>query len=103
MIKNYLIDSQFKIRLTDPLIKNFIHRVPPAADVDVDTVVNAPDSFTPDTKMIRGESAEVNFFQFVNSHVALDERFLKNPSQKLFLLFILYNVKNAVKICYKKG
>jgi hypothetical protein len=33
--------------------------VPTAVDVDVEKIVNGPECFTPDSKMIMGESAEV--------------------------------------------
>ena len=36
-----------------------MHRVPNMDDIEVDRVINAPEVFTPDTRMILGESAEV--------------------------------------------
>lgn len=42
------------------MIKKFINRVPSAVDVEIEKVVNGPESFTPDTKMIMGESAEID-------------------------------------------
>ena len=44
----------------DPLLKSFINRVPNSVDVDVEKIINGPESFTPDSKMIMGESAEVD-------------------------------------------
>ncbi len=41
------------------MIKSFINRVPSSVDVEVEKVINGPESFTPDTRMIMGESAEV--------------------------------------------
>ena len=53
MCKNVLFNH------IDPLLKSFINRVPSSIDVEIDKVVNGPESFTPDSKMIMGESAEV--------------------------------------------
>jgi glycine/D-amino acid oxidase-like deaminating enzyme len=40
-----------------------MHRVPNMNDIEVDHIVNAPEVFTPDTRMIMGESAEIdNYF-----------------------------------------
>lgn len=44
----------------DPLLKSFINRVPGAVDAEVESIINAPAAFTPDTRMIMGESAEVD-------------------------------------------
>ena len=56
----------------DPLIKSFINRVPSSVDVEIEKIINGPESFTPDTRMIMGESAEVknNIFlnKLVNNH-----------------------------------
>ncbi len=56
----------------DPLIKSFISRVPSSVDVEIEKIINGPESFTPDTRMIMGESAEVknNIFpnKLVNNH-----------------------------------
>jgi len=41
------------------LIKNFIHRLPQAAEADIEKIVCGAESVTPDTRMIMGESAEV--------------------------------------------
>jgi len=41
-------------------LKSFINRVPNSVDVEVDKIVNGPESFTPDSKMIMGESAEID-------------------------------------------
>jgi len=49
--------------LKDPLLKSFVNRVPTAVDVDVEKIVNGPECFTPDSKMIMGESAEVKFIK----------------------------------------
>lgn len=43
----------------DPILKNFINRVPSAVEVEVDKVINSAESFTPDACMIMGEAAEV--------------------------------------------
>ncbi len=45
-----------------PLLKSFIHRVPSASEADVEAIVNGPEPFTPDTRMIMGESAEVDCY-----------------------------------------
>jgi hypothetical protein len=45
--------------LKDPLLESFLHRFPGLEAVEIDKVVNAAESFTPDTQMIMGESAEV--------------------------------------------
>ena len=37
-----------------------MHRVPDSANAQIESVVNGPESFTPDTRMIVGESAEVD-------------------------------------------
>ncbi len=37
--------------------------MPQAAEAHVEKIVNGPESFTPDTRMIMGESAEVFLFQ----------------------------------------
>ena len=56
----------------DPLIKSFISRVPSSVDVEIEKIINGPESFTPDTRMIMGKSAEVinNIFlnKLVNNH-----------------------------------
>ncbi len=41
------------------MIKNFIHRLPQAAEADIEKIVCGAESVTPDTRMIMGESAEV--------------------------------------------
>lgn len=46
-------------KFLDPLIKNFISRVPISVDAEIENVICGAESFTPDTKMIMGESAEV--------------------------------------------
>lgn len=43
-------------------MKSFIRRVPSAGEADVESIVNGPESFTPDTRMIMGESAEVDCY-----------------------------------------
>jgi hypothetical protein len=43
-------------------MKNFINRVPSSVEVEIDKVINSAESFTPDGRMIMGESAEVSFF-----------------------------------------
>ena len=45
-----------------PQLKNFLHRVPSASEADVEGIYNGPESFTPDAKMIMGESAEVDCY-----------------------------------------
>lgn len=42
------------------MLEKFLHRVPSASDADVEGIYNGPESFTPDAKMIMGESAEVD-------------------------------------------
>ena len=40
-----------------------MHRVPNMDDIEVDKIVNSPEIFTPDTRMILGESSEIdNYF-----------------------------------------
>lgn len=41
--------------------------MPQAADAEVEKIVNGPESFTPDTRMIMGESAEV--FKMIKNHL----------------------------------
>jgi glycine/D-amino acid oxidase-like deaminating enzyme len=53
------------LKTLDPLLKNFIHRVPAAVDAEVEKVINGAESFTPDTRMIMGESAEVDGYFIV--------------------------------------
>jgi pyruvate dehydrogenase phosphatase regulatory subunit len=61
LILPFIIIYQFHFNnLTDPLLKNFMNRVPTASEAEVDRIVNSPESFTPDTRMIMGESAEVD-------------------------------------------
>ncbi len=42
----------------EPMMKNALHRLPCLADADVRTLLNGPESFTPDGAFMLGESAE---------------------------------------------
>jgi pyruvate dehydrogenase phosphatase regulatory subunit len=43
-----------------PIIKQFLNRMPSAQEAEIEKIVNSPESFTPDTRMIMGESSEID-------------------------------------------
>ena len=52
--------------------------MPSSIDVEIEKVINGPESFTPDSKMIMGESAEVNLkVHFVFQKLMLHLKYLK--------------------------
>ncbi len=58
-----------------------MHRVPNMDDIEVDKIINSPEIFTPDTRMILGESSEVSqslntLFLYKNNTNQIDNYFV---------------------------